>query len=105
MNDDVAGNSRFALEGLTESRVDEFASDPSRSRSSKPGPYRTGICQKNHYHAHPAYADPSIHVSRLRQHLVSSQRFVTKAAVVIEQFSRLEDAPIRFPLRERTVTR
>ncbi|KAG8215329.1 NAD(P)-binding protein [Butyriboletus roseoflavus] len=72
----------------------------------EPGPYRTGILQGNYPIApqHPAYANPALRTSQIRKFLSSTELFdgdVTKAAVVIEKFSRLEDAPIRFPLHRK----
>ena len=74
----------------------------------EPGPYRTEISQSNYRtsHQHPAYANPALPTSQMRKLFAATELFdgdVTKAAVVIEKFSRLEDAPIRFPLHKWVV--
>ncbi|KAF8125627.1 NAD(P)-binding protein [Boletus edulis] len=101
--------SKFALEGLTECLVTEL--DPAwniKVTLLEPGPYRTEISQGNFRAApqHPAYANPALPSSQARKFLGSTERFdgdVTKAVVVIEKFSQLEDVPIRFPIHRRVI--
>ena len=74
----------------------------------EPGPYRTEVLQSNYRMArqHPAYSNPALPTSQIRKLFSSIELFdgdVTKAAVVIEKFSRLEDVPIRLPLHRRAV--
>jgi len=102
--------SKFALEGLTESLVDEL--DPAwniKATLIEPGPFRTEIVQKNFHQVppHPAYADPNSRASQARNVFTSSEFFdgnAVKAVNVIEKVSRLEDPPIRLPLHKRVVT-
>lgn len=72
------------------------------------GPYRTNILGENYrvLPQHSAYADPALPASQTRKLLASAEVLdgdVTKAAIVIEKFTRLEDAPMRFPLHRRVV--
>ncbi|KAF8551559.1 NAD(P)-binding protein [Imleria badia] len=101
--------SKFALEGLTECLVDEL--DPAwniKVTLLEPGPFRTEITQSNYRSApqHPAYADPALRASQARKYFTATELWdgdVTKAVVVIDKVSQLEDAPIRFPLHKKVV--
>lgn len=71
----------------------------------EPGPYRTEMSRGN-YRAvppHPAYADPALPASQVRGFLETPELFdgdVTKAVILIDKISQLEELPIRFPLHK-----
>ena len=80
----------------------------SKVTALEPGPFRTNLSQSRAAPPHPAYADPALHASQVRKHLVSTDLFngdVSKAAVVIDKISQLNDLPIRFPLHKEIVAR
>lgn len=75
----------------------------------EPGPFRTEIFRRNYRIApeHNAYGDPTLIGSKTRKLLDAPSMYdgdVTKAAITIEKLTRIEDAPIRFPLHWRVVT-
>jgi len=99
--------SKFALEGLTESVVQELRPEWNIKVSIiEPGPFRTGVFTVNvrDVPQHPAYADPSLPGSQTLQRIKAGNPDgdARKAVEVIERLTHLEDPPLRLPLHRKT---
>jgi NAD(P)-dependent dehydrogenase (short-subunit alcohol dehydrogenase family) len=99
---------KFALEGLSESLIKEL--DPAwniKVTIIEPGPFRTKIFKENQRMAspHPAYANPDLPGSQLRQFITSNNinGDADRAVVAIEKLTHLDDVPIRLPLHKKVV--
>ncbi|KAG2365228.1 NAD(P)-binding protein [Suillus spraguei] len=100
--------SKHALEGFSESLAQEL--DPAwniQITIIEPGPFRTGMLGGNMQVVpqHPAYADPELPASTMRQFMTSGLHDgdTDKAVVVIEKLTHLDDPPVRFPLHRNAV--
>lgn len=100
--------SKFALEGLSESLVKEV--DPAwniKVTIIEPGPFRTKIFKENQRvtSQHPAYANPELPSSQLRQFFSSDNvdGDADKAVVFIEKLTHLDDVPMRLPLHRKVI--
>ncbi|KAG1828597.1 NAD(P)-binding protein [Suillus subalutaceus] len=100
--------SKFALEGLSESLANEL--DPAwniKVTIIEPGPFRTKIFKENQRLSpqHPAYANPDLPGSKVRQFIASGNidGDADKAVVAIEKLTHLDDVPMRLPLHRKVV--
>ncbi|KAG1748780.1 NAD(P)-binding protein [Suillus occidentalis] len=100
--------SKFALEGLSESLVKEL--DPAwniKVTIIEPGPFRTKMSKENQRltSQHPAYANPELPSSQLRQFFSSGNidGDADKAVVFIEKLTHLDDVPMRLPLHRKVI--
>jgi hypothetical protein len=73
----------------------------------EPGPFRTKMSKENQRltSQHPAYANPELPSSQLRQFFSSGNidGDVDKAVVVIEKLTHLDDVPMRLPLHRKVI--
>ncbi|KAG2129184.1 NAD(P)-binding protein [Suillus bovinus] len=100
--------SKHALEGFSESLAQELdLAWNIKVTIIEPGPFRTGMFKGNMQLVpqHPAYADPELPGSKLRQfmNLTLADGDTEKAAIVIKKLTHLDDPQLRFPLHRLAV--
>ncbi|KAG2365227.1 NAD(P)-binding protein [Suillus spraguei] len=100
--------SKQALEGFSESLAQELDTGWNiQITIIEPGAFRTQIFKDNMQLVpqHPAYADPELLGSEMRQFMTSglADGDTDKAVVVIEKLTHLDDPPLRFPLHRNAV--
>ncbi|KIJ62843.1 hypothetical protein HYDPIDRAFT_93555 [Hydnomerulius pinastri MD-312] len=100
---------KFALEGFTESLVQEL--DPKwniKVSIVAPGPFKTkGVLESATVEpVHPAYTDETLGSAQQRQWFDSktADGDSEKAAIVLEKLAHLDNPPLRFPIHKVSIT-